>query len=70
MSIASDWDHRIIDGVSVALKGYIGEDDDVARLRQQIEGGESKDKLNTACEIAVAFIRYAQDLKARGKVKS
>lgn len=62
---ATDSDHRIIDAVSVALRGQIGSDDDVARLRQQIEGGESTDKLETACEIAVAFIRWAQDLKAR-----
>ncbi len=60
---ASEWDHKIIDGVSIALDGRIGFADDVERLRSQIEGGSSQDKLKTACEIAVAFIRYAQDLK-------
>ena len=33
------------------------------RLRAQIEGGEGGDNLGTACEIAIAFIRYCQDLK-------
>ena len=60
---ATDNDHRIIDATSIALKGLIGRDDDVARLRQQIELGSSDDKLRTACEIAVAFIRWSQDLK-------
>lgn len=60
---ATDWDHRIITGVSVALDGKIGQQDDVERLRTQIEGGPSEDKLKVACEIAVAFIRWAQDLK-------
>lgn len=68
MTFATDWDHRIINGVSVALKGRIGEDNDIIRLQQQIEGGGSEDKLKTACEIAVAFIRYAQDLKIRDKI--
>lgn len=63
MKTATDQDHRIIDGVSYALKGQIGRDDDVKRLREQIEGGSSDDKMRTACEIAVAFIRWAQDLK-------
>jgi hypothetical protein len=63
MPIATDHDRRIIDAVSYALDGRIGSDDDVERLRKQIEGGSSTDKLKTACEIAVAFIRWAQDLK-------
>lgn len=58
-------DHCIINGVSFALNGKIGQDDDVARLREQIELGSSDDKLRTACEIAVAFIRWAQDLKSQ-----
>lgn len=64
MKTATDQDHRIIDGVSYALKGHIGGYDDVQRLREQIERGSSDDKMRTACEIAVAFIRWAQDLKA------
>lgn len=60
---ATDWDHRIIDGVSVALHGQIGQPDDVERLMRQIQDGPSPDKLKTACEIAVAYIRWAQDLK-------
>lgn len=63
MKIASDRDHRIIDAVSIALDGKIGQDDDVQRLKEQVEGGDSDDKLKVACEIAVAFIRWAQDLK-------
>lgn len=63
MPKASDWDHRIIDATSIALDGKIGRDDDVDRLREKIEQGEGEDKLKTACEIAVAFIRWAQDLK-------
>jgi hypothetical protein len=65
MTVATDWDHRILDAVSVALDGKIGQDDDITRLRSQIENGSSVDKLNTACEIAVACIRWAQDLKAK-----
>lgn len=66
MNTASDNDHRIIDATSIALDGSIGRDDDVQRLRHQIEQGNTspgKDKLQVACEIAVAFIRWAQDLK-------
>ena len=62
---ATDHDKRIIDAVSVALAGIIGQDDDIDRLYRQINGGQSTDKLRTACKIAVAFIRFAQDLKAR-----
>ena len=65
MNTATDQDHRIIDVASIALNGLIGRDDDVARLRHQIENDNSQDKLRTACEIAVAFIRWAQDLKRR-----
>ena len=60
-------DKRIIDAVSVALDGKIGQEDDIARLRKQIENGGSDDKFHTACEIAVAFIRFAQDLKTKTK---
>lgn len=60
--LRTDWDRRIIESVAVALV-EVGKDDDIARLRQQIEGGESDDKLQAACEIAIAWIRYAQDLK-------
>lgn len=63
--VASDWDHKIIDGTSIGLGGIIGQHDDVARLRDQIEGGAAADKLQVACEIAVAFIRWSQDLKCQ-----
>lgn len=63
--VATDWDHEIINAVSIGLEGQIGGKDDVKKLRAQIEGGSSKDKLETACEIAVAFIRWAQDLKGK-----
>lgn len=62
-SKADDWDHSIINAVSIALKGQIGLKNDIERLKEQIVKGRSTDKLHTACEIAVAFIRYAQDLK-------
>jgi hypothetical protein len=65
---ATDNDHRIIDATSIALNGKIGQDDDVSRLRQQIELGSSDDKLRVACEIAVAFIRWAQDLKRESRL--
>ena len=61
--ITSVWDSKIIDATSIALGGTIGREDDVQRLREQIEGGSSEDKLKVACEIAVAFIRWSQDLK-------
>jgi hypothetical protein len=61
--VVTEWDHRIITGVSVALEGKIGQEDDIERLKSQIEGGPSQDKLQVACEIAVAFIRWSQDLK-------
>lgn len=64
MSTASDHDHRIIDAVSVSLKGAIGLDDDVERLLAQIS---SENREKTLAEIAVAFIRWAQDLKEAGK---
>lgn len=60
--LRTDWDRRIIDAVSFALV-EVGKDDDIKRLREQIENGQSEDKLNTACEIAIAWIRFAQDLK-------
>jgi hypothetical protein len=61
-SLRTDWDNRIIDSVSIGLV-EVGLDDDVTRLQLLIEQGESKDKLRTACEIAIAWIRFAQDLK-------
>jgi hypothetical protein len=61
----SDWDHRVITGVSLALGGMVGLADDVDRLMQQIVRGHSTDKMKTAVEIAVAFIRFSQDLKRK-----
>ena len=60
---ASDWDHRIIAATSQSLGGEVGREDDLNRLRRAIEDGEGDDKLKTACEIAMAFIRWSQDLK-------
>lgn len=62
-NIATDWDKKIIDAVSLALDGEVGGADDIDRLRKQIENGPLDDNLHTACEIAVAFIRWSQDLK-------
>lgn len=67
MSTATEWDHRIIDSTSVALAGKIGRDDDVERLMQQVNDGPASDKVKVACEIAVAFIRWAQDLKRQAR---
>ena len=61
-TLRTDHDIRVIDACSVALV-EVGKDDDTQRLRAQIEGGDSEDKLHTACEIAIAWIRFAQDLK-------
>ena len=58
----TDKDHRIMIATSVALGGIIGEPDDVERL-QKIILENSEHPLQTAVEVAVAFIRYAQDLK-------
>ena len=64
-------DREIINATSVALKGRIGGDNDIERLRKQIEEGGNEDGLHVACEIAVAFIRWAQDLKSeRDRYKS
>lgn len=60
--LLTDWDRRIIDSVSTGLI-EVGKDDDVSRLQILIENGESQDKLRTACEISIAWIRFAQDLK-------
>lgn len=61
--VATDWDHRIITSVSCALHGSIGTEADVERLRSIITPKDG-DTTRVACEIAVAFIRWAQDLKA------
>lgn len=60
---ASDWDHRIIDATSMSLGGEVGREDDLNRLMRAIEDGEGEDKLKTACEVAIAFIRLSQDLR-------
>jgi len=61
-TLRTDHDIRVIDACSVALV-EVGKDDDIERLREQIESGHSGDNLQTACEIAIAWIRFAQDLK-------
>jgi hypothetical protein len=66
--LRTDWDRMIINAVSVALI-EVGKEDDVKRLREHIENGTSEDKLNTACEIAIAWIRFAQDLKEELRAK-
>lgn len=60
--LRTDKDRRVIDAVAVGLI-EVGKEDDIQRLRTLIEGGESADHLQTACEIAIAWIRFAQDLK-------
>ncbi len=60
---ATEHDQKIIDAVSVAMGGQIGREDDAERLVEQVVNGEGGNPVLTACEIAVAFIRFAQDLK-------
>jgi len=55
-------DDLVIDAVSIGLV-EVGLEDDVQRLRELIESGSSDDKMHTACEVAIAWIRFAQDLK-------
>jgi len=57
-----------MDTTSVALFGIIGQDDDVERLQEACNG--SADPFRTACEIAVAFIRHNQDLKALNELRT
>lgn len=65
---ATPWDHQIIDAVSAALGARVESEDSKTILRAEIESGNSGDKMSTAVEIAVAFARYAQDLKAENKL--
>ena len=60
--LRTDHDIKIIDSCSVGLV-EVGKEDDVERLKQLIQNGESDDKLHTACEIVIAWIKFAQDLK-------
>lgn len=60
--LTTDWDKLTIDFISNSLK-EVGKDDDVDRLRSLIEDCHSQDKLKVACEIAIAWIRQAQDLR-------
>jgi hypothetical protein len=62
--VATDSDHRIIDAISVALKGEIGREDDVERLLGKVE---SENRQQCLAQIAVAFIRWSQDLKLRAR---
>jgi len=61
--VTTDHDKNVLNAVSYALDGKIGQHDDIARLRHEIESGSNRDKLHVACEIAVAFIRWSRDLK-------
>ena len=61
--LATDHDKKIIDAVSVALDGKVGRKDDVDRLMQKVQNHEGSDDLRTACEIAIAFARWSQDMK-------
>ena len=63
MVVATEQDHNIIVATSLALDGKIGRDDDTQRLRHAVETGVCDDKMKTLAEIAVAYIRWAQDLK-------
>jgi len=67
-SLRTDRDRRIIDSIAVSLV-EVGKDDDTERLLAAVMNGESEDKLHTACEIAIAWIRFAQDLKEELRVK-
>lgn len=58
----TDHDQTIIDGV-LSVMGEVGLATDHKRLREAIEQGAGSDKLAAAVEIAVAFMRYAEELK-------
>lgn len=58
--LATDFDHRIMDATSVALGGAVESTDKWTRIRDiLLEPSEPQ----AACEIALAFIRWSQDLK-------
>jgi hypothetical protein len=65
MGTATSEDHRIIDAVSLALGGEIGRGDDISRLCEQVKATHPAEREIVLAEIAVAFIRWAQDLKGR-----
>jgi hypothetical protein len=64
---ATDSDHRIIDSTSVALRGCIGTDKDVETLIGKVAAKSSAHRERTLAEIAIAFIRWSQDLKRLAK---
>lgn len=56
----SERDVRLIGTVQAALDGQLWNDDAAKELRAIIESGPSEDKLQRACDIAVAFVRLAK----------
>ncbi len=58
----TDHDQSIVNGV-LSVMGEVGLATDHKRLRAAIEQGAGRDKLTVAVEIAVAFMRYAEELK-------
>jgi len=67
VKLVTDKDSMRINATSDALGGKIGQDDDVQRLVDEIENGTGENKVEVACEVSVAFIRFAQDLKKKIK---
>lgn len=69
--IASQRDHRLMDTCSVVLGGVVGEPNDGERLKAAIMEGSGEyalsslpsDPLDTAVDLAIAWCRFAQDLK-------
>ena len=61
----TDQDHRVVDSTSIALDGKIGQEDDVERLMAVVENSITLDTLQSMAFIAVAHIRFVQDLKGQ-----
>lgn len=59
-------DETIISAIDFALgatEHRIGSDEDHKWLREQIESGQSEDKMKVAVEIGVALMRLVMDLR-------
>jgi hypothetical protein len=61
---ATEWDHRVIDSASLALHGRIGFPDDIDRLIASVRPTDPQERERVLAEVAIAFIRWSQDLKS------